>query len=194
VFFATALCATPLAEFKAGMQTEYEEELPLFWVTWDSKSMEARKIRDQNYDRFLAIRKQKIAEHTRFVRRVTGDNKIEYDEYGYRSDREDLDAISLTPEKWVLSISDDQSGDAHRWLRWSRVKGFKTRDHALKALSKLKESTQAFHVTNSTPATGNLLKEIDEAISAINQLLDEAETLKVDDQIKLRKFIQKWIK
>jgi hypothetical protein len=193
-FFAASLCATPLAEFKAGMQTEYEEELPLFWITWDSESKEARKIWDQNYDRYLAIRKQKIAEHTRFVRRVTGNDKIEYDEYGYRSDRQDLDAIALTPEKWVLSISDDQSGDAHRWLRWSRVKGFTTRDHALKALSKFKESTQSFHVTNPTSATGNLLKEIDEAISAINQMLDEAVTLKVDDQIKLRKFIQKWMK
>jgi hypothetical protein len=41
---------------------------------------------------------------------------------------------------------------------------------------------------------GNLLKEIDDAISAINKMLDEAVTVNVDDQINLRKFIQKWIK
>ena len=89
VLFAAALCATPLADFKAEMQTKYEEELPQFWVTWDSESKEARELWDQNYDRYLAIRKQKVAEHARFVRRVTGNNKVEYDEYGYRSDRQD---------------------------------------------------------------------------------------------------------
>jgi hypothetical protein len=153
-----------------------------------------RKLRDQDVYRFLEIRKQKVSEHARFVRRVTGNNKIEYDEYGGRSDRQDIDVINLTPEKWILSISDDRSGDAHRWLRWSRVKGFKTRDHALSALSKFKEATQEFHHLTPTPTTGNLIKEIDDAISAINQMLDEEAALKVNDQVSLRKFIQKWIR
>ncbi len=194
IICAVTLSATPLEDFRAEMKAEYAEKLPQFWVTWDSDSKEAQKLVDQNYDRFLAIRKQKVSEHTRFVRRVTGNDKIEYDEYGYRSDRQDVDAISLTPEQWVRSISDDRSGDAHRWLRWSRVKGFKTRDQALNALLKFKESTQEFHLTAPTPATENLLKEIDEAVNTINQMLDEALILNANDQIRLRKFIQKWIK
>lgn len=194
IISAVTLSATPLEIFRAELKTEYAEELPQFWVTWDSDSKETRKLWDQNFDRFVAIRKQKAAEHTRFIRRVTGNDKIEYDEQGYRSDRQDIDTISLTPEKWMLSISDDRSGDAYRWLRWSRVKGFKTRDHALSALLKFKESTQEFHLTAPAPATENLLKEIDEAINAINQMLDEALILNGNDQIRLRRFIQKWIK
>ena len=189
-----SLAASPLEVFRAEMNKEYTEDLPGFWVTWDSDSKEARKLWDDNFDKFLSIRKLKAKEHTAFLRRITGNNKIECDDQGYRADRQDIDSITITPKKWVLAISDDRSSDTRGWLRWSRVVGFKTRDHTIQAILDFKQATQKFHLENPSPATKNLIEEINQTFDIINRLLDDSNTVKVDDQRRLSAFIQKWIK
>jgi hypothetical protein len=188
------LAASPLEDFRAEMNKEYTEALPDFWVTWDSDSNEARKLFDDDIYKFVSVRKQKAKDHTAFLRRITGNDKIEFHERGNRADRQDIDSITITPKKWVLTISDDRSPDNRGWLRWSKVVGFKTRDHTIEAILDFKDATQKFHLEKPSSATKNLIEEISEAYDILNRILDGSNTVKVDDQRRLSAFIQKWLK
>jgi hypothetical protein len=185
------LAASPLEDFRAEMNKEYTEALPEFWVTWDSDSKEAQKL---YYEDLCALRSIKAKEHTRFLKHITENDKIECNYLGYRSDRQDIDSITITPKKWVLTISDDRSPDNRGWLRWSKVVGFKTRDHTIEAILDFKDATQKFHLEKPSSATKNLIEEISEAYDILNRILDGSNTVKVDDQRRLSAFIQKWLK
>jgi len=185
------LAASPLEDFRAEMNKEYTEALPEFWVTWDSDSKEAQKL---YYEDLCALRSIKVKEHTRFLKHITENDKIECNYLGYRSDRQDIDSITITPKKWVLTISDDRSPDNRGWLRWSKVVGFKTRDHTIEAILDFKDATQKFHLEKPSSATKNLIEEISEAYDILNRILDGSNTVKVDDQRRLSAFIQKWLK
>jgi hypothetical protein len=185
------LAASPLEDFRAEMNKEYTEALPEFWVTWDSDSKEAQKL---YYEDLCALRTIKVKEHTRFLKHITENDKIECNYLGYRSDRQDIDSITITPKKWVLTISDDRSPDNRGWLRWSKVVGFKTRDHTIEAILDFKDATQKFHLEKPSSATKNLIEEISEAYDILNRILDGSNTVKVDDQRRLSAFIQKWLK
>lgn len=181
---------TPVQKFRDVMNTPASTIVPPFWVTWDEDSKEARKLWDENFDRFLSVRKAKAAEHQRFIDAIYPRSGIKYDERGSRIDRLDIEEIEITPRQILLWMSDDTWAFNRHAVRWSSAKGCLSAIRGEEAFRELLDSMPPEKMVDASQALLAFHRDANEAAKLYDLLI--AGSASVDQKRRLRAFIDKY--